>query len=110
MDSLTEILKIGGGIGATLVVLITLVKSGLLQIKVGKNGNGQTPHDENVTRIERNETDIQKLFSHAEIANREMSEIKVEIVEIKSKVENIKESQERMEKAINGIYNRLNKE
>ena len=39
MDSLTEILKIGGGMGVAIAVLVGLAKAGLLQVKIGRNGN-----------------------------------------------------------------------
>ena len=38
MDSLTEILKIGGGMGVAIAVLVGLAKAGLLQVKIGRNG------------------------------------------------------------------------
>ena len=100
MDSLTEILKIGGGMGVAVAVLVALAKAGLLQVKIGKNGNGQTPHDENVTRIERNEKDIEKHEQRLEIANREMGEVKT-ILESHTK------TFDRMETAINNIYKKL---
>lgn len=61
----------------------------------GKNG------DKNINEL------LQKHEERLDIANNEMSDVKISLARIEVNVENIKESQDRQEKAINNIYHKL---
>mgnify|MGYP001559719724 CR=1 FL=1 len=72
MSELDFLSGIGGTGGIILGLFFILWKMGIIQFR--KNGNGTTEHR------------IKDLESHAEIANREMGEIKKDISDIKADV------------------------
>ena len=86
MDWFNQILKISGGITPFFLLLIAY-KTGLLKDLMGKkNGNGEMKTlqgyiNENVQK------EIDQLVKHAEVANREMGEIKILIKGIETKLD-----------------------
>ena len=97
MDSLTEILKIGGGVGTAIAVIILLAKSGLLQLKIGKNGNGKS----NIDQI------LQNHEERLDIANKEMGDVKESLARIDERTVSMQGDIKETKIAINNIYKKL---
>jgi len=79
-----------------LIIVPLYAKLGLLNLLWNKNGkNGEAKE------ILRNHEE------RLDVANKEMGDVKISLARIEVEVVNIKEGQERIEKAINNIYHKL---